>query len=493
MKSKYKRDLMGNIVSIINVLGYEETFSYDLLGRVTGKRDREGYNTAYSYTKAGDIKSIIYNDGKSVEYTYNSLRELSQVKDALGTINIDSDKFGRTTKVVDYNGEEVSYRYGKYGERLKTLYPDGSSASYEYDKYLRLTSLTSGNKRVDYTYDKEGRLIRKDMSDDVRSIYEYNERGLLSSLCHLKNNVKLEEYAYDYDRLGNKTKIVRHRDVNPKGIKENDNKEKIIHKLWDDSATFYYSYDALSRLIEVKRGDRLVSKYTYDAYGNRESLKSGNDLEIRYTYDALDRLIKEGGLQGNKTYEYDKRGNLIGISDRGKRVRAYEYDITGRLGLSYSKSGKARSYSYDGLGNRIGIKEYEGKIGYGEDGLKIILEENLSKLTPSYEESYILDRTRAYHNLLQNKTIKRGSQAIQSYVWDFNVAYMEEREKEFTYLQYELGSTIRLLEQGGESQTIYGYDEFGEDTYCTQGHLQPFGYTGYRYDNAADTYFAQAR
>ena len=80
----------------------------------------------------------------------------------------------------------------------------------------------------------------------------------------------------------------------------------------------YYSYDALSRLIEVKRGDRLVSKYTYDAYGNRESLKSGNDLEIRYTYDALDRLIKEGGLQGNKTYEYDKRGNLIGITDRGR-------------------------------------------------------------------------------------------------------------------------------------------------------------------------------
>ena len=491
--TRYKRDLMGNIVSVTNALGYEEIFSYDLLGRVTEKKDREGYNTAYSYTEAGDIKSIIYNDGKSVEYTYNSLKQLSQVKDALGTINIESDKFGRATKVVDYGGNEVSYRYGKKGERLKTEYPDRSSVSYEYDKYLRLTSLTSGNKRVDYTYDKEGRLIRKDMSDEVSSIYEYNERGLLSKLSHLKNNVKLEEYAYDYDLLGNKTKIVRHMDVNPKGIKENDNKEKIIHKLWNDSATFYYSYDALNRLIEVKRGDRLVSKYTYDAYGNRESLKRSNDLEIRYTYDALDRLIKEGGLQGNKTYEYDKRGNLIGITDRGKRVRAYDYDITGRLGLSYSKSGKARSYSYDGLGNRMGIKEYERKIGYGEDGLKSILEENLSKLTLSYEESYILDRTRAYHNLLQNKTIKRGSQAIQSYVWDFNVAYMEEGEKEFTYLQDELGSTVRLLEQGGESQAVYGYDEFGEDTYCTQGHLQPFGYTGYRYDNVADTYFAQAR
>ena len=35
---------------------------------------------------------------------------------------------------------------------------------------------------------------------------------------------------------------------------------------------------------------------------------------------------------------------------------------------------KARSYSYDGLGNRIGIKEYERNIGYGEDWLKTILE-----------------------------------------------------------------------------------------------------------------------
>ena len=101
---------MGNIVSVTNALGYEETFSYDLLGRVTEKKDREGYNTAYSYTEAGDIKSIIYNDGKSVEYTYNSLKQLSQVKDALGTINIEGDKFGRATKVVDYSKDEVSWK-----------------------------------------------------------------------------------------------------------------------------------------------------------------------------------------------------------------------------------------------------------------------------------------------------------------------------------------------------------------------------------------------
>ena len=78
--------------------------------------------------------------------------------------------------------------------------------------------------------------------------------------------------------------------------------------------------------------------------------------------------------------------------------------------LSYSNLGKARSYSYDGLGNRVGFKEYEKQIGYGEDGLKTILGANLSELTPSYEENYILDRTRAYHNPNSNNF-------CQSNVW----------------------------------------------------------------------------
>ena len=138
--------------------------------------------------------------------------------------------------------------------------------------------------------------------------------------------------------------------------------------------------------------------------------------------------------------------------------------------FSYSNLGKARSYSYDGLGNRIDFKEYEKQIGYEKDGLKTIFGANLSELTPSYEENYILDRTRVYHNLLQKRTGKRGVQAIQSYVWDFNVAYMEEGEKEFTYLQDELGSTIRLLEQGGERETILKTNGIALET---GGHVAP--------------------
>ena len=220
--------LMGDVECTINVFGEEEYFSYDLLGRVILKKDMDGYETRYSYTKAGDIKTVLYADGYKAEYEYDSLGKLTKVKDALGVISIENDKLGRTRKVIDHDSKEVRYSYGKFGERIRTVYPDKKSIEYGYDEDLRLVSLISGDKEIRYSYDKEGRLIRKDMPDEISSLYSYDERGLLSSLCHMKGNKKLEEYIYGYDLLGNKTKVVRQRDVDHKGIKEEKKKSALI-------------------------------------------------------------------------------------------------------------------------------------------------------------------------------------------------------------------------------------------------------------------------
>jgi|GEM_PF-4949564 len=44
------------------------------------------------------------------------------------------------------------------------------------------------------------------------------------------------------------------------------------------------------------------------------------------------------------------------------------------------------------------------------------------------------------------------------------------------YLQDELGSPIRFLDEEGNMRETYGYDEFGQDLYRNQGQIQPFGY-----------------
>lgn len=133
--------------------------------------------------------------------------------------------------------------------------------------------------------------------------------------------------------------------------------------------------------------------------------------------------------------------------------------------------------------------------------------DNRGSLTEDGWEAYLLDLTRPYHNLLG---MVRGEDE-KSFYWDGNAAAMaEEKAGEGShpvlhyYLQDELGSPVRV--SGYDSGYLaYGYDEFGNDLYSDleeagipspysrQGEEQPFGYTGYRYDEISGTYFAQAR
>ena len=328
------------------------------------------------------------------------------------------------------------------------------------------------------------------MPEEISSIYTYNERGFLESLIHLQKERKLEKYSYLYDLAGNKTCISRKRSVQEVYIDVED-PDKIEEKLWEDSAVFNYKYDKLNRLISVKKDSKKLHSYSYDAFGNRLTFES-KDSNIHYIYNALDQLVEEKGVYPNRKYSYDKRGNLKSVLSGGELIRGYEYDTSDRLGLSYDFSGRTKSYIYDGLWNRIGDNEYIVE----KDDLKDFSKDILQELDIVSEEEYLLDITRSYHNLLQKNEKFRNIEHSQSFIWDYNTAFMEDKDKTYTYLQDELGSPIRLLELGETEETkqmVYGYDEFGVDTYKTQGKIQPFGYTGYRHDKVADTYFAQAR
>lgn len=124
-------------------------------------------------------------------------------------------------------------------------------------------------------------------------------------------------------------------------------------------------------------------------------------------------------------------------------------------------------------------------------------------------KDYLLDLTKPYHNLLG---VERNGTS-QTFYYDNNITAMEENGHFHYYLADELGSPLRVSNwdtpengaAGKPNYLTYGYNEFGNDPgkeleqaglpnpYSRQGEDQPFGYTGYRYDNVSSTYFAQAR
>jgi len=448
----YHRNLLGQIERIEDALGQCETYSYDAFGRVAVKTDKDNYLTRYAYGQNGRLENIQYADGKTVRMSYDPLRRLAGIQDWLGATTIETDPLGRTTKVKNYNGKEVKYLYGAGGERLETVYPDEKKVLYSYDDALRLSRLTDGKSTVTYAYDNNSRLAEKRFSSGMNTRYEYNDMGLLSALTHNDHEGVLDQYAYQYDIMGNKTGIDKMR----RGMKA-------------DSGKFGYSYDALGRLGNVTKDSELLRTYAYDTFGNRSQMTEGGE-RTTYSYNALNQLLRVEAPDLTLAYRYDARGNATGVMENGVVRNTYEFGALNRLEKATNAKGEMSLYQYNGLGQRVGRQVTDGSI-------------------TTQNISYVLDITKQYHNLLQADEDGR----TKSYIWDFNVISESGGEADHFYLQDELGSPLRFVGEDGGLIDSYAYDEFGNDISDNQGFAQPFGYTGYQYDAFSGTYFAQAR
>ena len=380
---------------------------------------------------------------------------------------------GASVSITDHNGRTVRYEWGSMGQREGMIYPDGTKISWKYDSLLRpvrMNRTAAGRDPLwtQYQYDGQGRLAEKRTSGGYTTRWQYDENGLLGELSHTDASGILDRYQYTYDAAGNKTGIRKER----RGFPE-------------ESGSYQYAYDGLHRLTGVEKDGKPLRSYQYDIFGNRTVMEDcTRGIMTVSEYDALNHLIRqeiskdafpEDTIQ--KTYTYDKRGNLTGEYQDGDLLHGYAFNSMNRLEKAWDSEGTEAEYYYNALGQRT------------------------ARRTAEEAEEYLLDLTKPYHNLLERHKGKHR----QTFYWDMNVSAMEDENRTIQYyLQDELGSPLRVLYRSG-SGAAYGYDEFGADLYdpekkpgagkqySRQGEHQPFGFTGYRYDDISGTYFAQAR
>lgn len=454
----YVRNSIGELLAVRDALLNEDHYEYDSLGRVQKKQDRDGFITKFSYYGNGDIQRVIYGDGKEVELFYSPLRKLKEIRDAFGTTKIEQDSAGRTVRVTDPEKQTVEYWYGIHGERLGMRYPNGENTEYTYDDQLRLCTVGAGQGMLPestFSYNQKGQLTERKMDNGIRTTYLYDEIGRLVRMTHQNVEGIQEDYQYEYDLAGNKCAITRER----RGLPE-------------ESGRYEYHYDLLNRLTGVSQNGKRLREYGYDAFGNRKYLKNiFTGEETHYEYNAANQLLRETRGETERTYQYDKRGNLTEEWENGILVHTYDYDASNRLSHVVSGDGEEAWYSYNGLGQRV--EEIHG--------------EKRTRL--------LLDMTRPYGNLLEKEEfLPEGENRKQTYLWGGTLLGMTQKndtgENGAIYLLDELGSPVRLLNENGASEEVYGYDEFGNGWGESS---QPFGYTGYRKDETSGTWFAQAR
>ncbi len=188
-------------------------------------------------------------------------------------------------------------------------------------------------------------------------------------------------------------------------------------------------------------------------------------MSTAYSYDLNDRLTSQGGT----TYSYDENGNTL-TETLDSTVKTYSYDAKNKLiGVSTTESDvevSSSAYSY----NVNGIRD--------------------SKTEGGVTTSYVVDSNRDYAQVLE-EVVDGLSTVTYSYGHDL---LSQSRNDDFKFYLYDgLGSTRGLSNSAGVVTDSYDYEAFGvvlSETGTTENNYK---FTGEQFDSSLDQYYLRAR
>jgi RHS repeat-associated protein len=203
-------------------------------------------------------------------------------------------------------------------------------------------------------------------------------------MAHVSPNGTLENFSYNYDQNGNRTRVERIGSIplpapmsgtsfsneyemlsyngNTLTYDENGN---LTSKTDVNSVVTTYTWDARNRLISIS-SPTLTASFQYDAL-NRRIGKTVNGVTVSYLYDGVD-IIQEtsGGVKTNyiRTFNIDEPLTRV----TGTDVKHYLKDGLGSVvGIVDDSGNLVSSISYDPYGNTTSTEPF-GYTGRENDG-----------------------------------------------------------------------------------------------------------------------------
>ena len=342
---------------------------------------------------------------------------------------------------IKRDSEEFNYIYD--GTLLKSITQKGilnQTIKIEYNSDFLAKSLEYSNKNFTIDYDSDGRVVK--VGDFT---IEYRGKSVITKDANYSKKIRLNGYGEVEKSKDKIFSFTLKRDGLGEIVKK-------VEKLNKKEIKSRYKYDLRGRLIEVKRGGKVVESYSYDTNGNR-LLATIYGKTYQATYNQDDQLVKYGKF----SYSYDEDGYLVSKSD-GNSTTNYEYGTFGELKRVVTPT-KTIEYLHNVNHQRV-AKKVNGEI------VEKYLWLNLTTLLAIYDKD-------------------------DNLVWRFEYADsrmpMTMRDINGTkyYLHYDqVGSLRAVSNQNGELLKEIVYDTFGNIIADSNTSLKvPFGFAGGLYDS----------
>jgi len=154
-------------------------------------------------------KDVTYGDTSTTTYAYDQGNRLTQVVDSIaGTITRTYDGLDRLTSETTPQGS-VSYTYDAASRRSTMTVAGQPTINYSYDDANRLTQITQGSSVVSFGYDIAGRRTSLTLPNAILVEYVYDNASRITSITYKQNGtIVLGDLTYEYDKAGNRTKLV---------------------------------------------------------------------------------------------------------------------------------------------------------------------------------------------------------------------------------------------------------------------------------------------
>jgi len=372
-------DSKGNLVKVVDPLNEVNSFTYDNMDRVLSRTDPRQNQTVYAYDALGNLTDTTDPLGHVVRSTY----------DLNGNKLTDVDPLGRIT----------SYAYDNLNRLIKVTYPDQSTKQYTYDFRNNKTSEMDQLGRTNlYQYDLAGELqsitYANSTADSGTVKYAYYPNGLKQTLTdEVDNNT-----TYTYDAASRLTNVKDALGNNTGYGYDADSRRSSMTDANQNTTT--YAYDARSRLQTVIYQDTTKDQYTYDGVGNQLTFTDQALNKTTRKYDLVNRLISVTDAltpAGVTQYVYDPAGNLLSTNDANSHITSFQYDSLNHKVLRALPVGMVETFAYDAMGNVSAKTDFNGKTTtYSYDTLNRLLKKtpDPSFSAPSISFTYFPTGTR---------------------------------------------------------------------------------------------------
>ena len=322
-----------------------KTYCYDLTGRLTAVVDSHGNRTEISYCGT-TIQRLTLASGQYLDFSYEA---------------------GKVSKITDCAGRSVQYEYD--GDLLTAVtYPNGGTMRYQYDTRGLIISVTDQNG-INYlvnSYDEKGRVIRQDLANGEEHVFLYNDSRRQTTYHNLQSG-RSTVYHYNDQKQAVKTE---YDDGTYQEFEYDQWGNRILEKNRSGEIT-RWTYRQDGKLVRQELPSGLIWEFEYDDRGNQVHWWNNDDEEFFAQFDERNNCVREEQVidamrRRVQTYQYDRLGRMISMSDGNGNVTQYEYwERSSRVSRLITPEGAVFQYRYNQIEQCMAIQSDAGEVQFG--------------------------------------------------------------------------------------------------------------------------------